>query len=289
MQTDDPNYLTLPIEEPHIPLNNVHGLLREHLRRDISPYSLEIDCTALRQWSEKNNLNPFRHQDIIHELRAWSDLFSKRPIQRIWLNEPFEVMDAPSLTELIYAIGQNMKLLRSQHVEHTATLQMSDISVHNIALLKGLKFNHIQIHVTKEYDLTRLQCLKKVLENFKITYISLELDFDASTPSFVSQVMDILSFLAPDAIALSKAMAASLEIDDTKALTKLSQTGYFLHTATNTILKPNSPLQSRPADSLNIGPNAISQIGSLKLHNLSTLDAYRSRLHNTQIPVANCQ
>ena len=157
MKPDDPQTQNSTCNEPHIPHEIVLELLNCQLRNNISPLSLEIDCASLRAWSEEHTQERFRYQNLLRELRAWNKYLGRRPVNRVWINEPFVLLDAPGLTELVHAVAQNLKLIKGRHVEYSATLNLTDFSRQNIALLKGLEFNHIQIRVPDRFELHHLQ------------------------------------------------------------------------------------------------------------------------------------
>lgn len=281
--------LNAPADEPHIPQEVVLELLHCQLRNNIAPLALEIDCAAMRAWGEEHLKERFRYQNLVRELRAWNKYLSRRPVSRVWLNEPFCLMDAPSLTELIHAVAQNLKLMKGHHVEHAVTLCLNDFSRENIALLKGLEFNHIQMRVPANFDLPQLQQLKQLLTEFKFTYISLQLDFDSSSGDFNLQLMELLSFIAPSTLTFSPLLQEPLKRVVSEGFTSLlMQFGYFLQEP-STILRFYSPLHGRPADYLRLGPGAACRFGHLRTLNFATPVGYSNRVQTSGLPVATCR
>lgn len=289
MKSDDPNMLNAVHEEPHLPQEVVLELLHCQLRNNIAPLALEIDCAAMRTWGEEQMLERFRYQNLVRELRAWNHYLNRRPISRILINEPFCLMDAPSLTELTHAIGQNLKLISGNHVEHTATLAIADITRQNIALLKGLGFNHIEIRVPVDFDIQQLRQVKQTLLEFKIAYVSLQLDFGSERDAFSMQLMELLSFVEPATLAFHRSIKDPLARIAGEGLTALlMQFGYFLH-EDNTIMRFNSPLRSRPTDCVRLGPGAASRFGAMRTVNFATAPAYHARVQTNGLPVATCR
>jgi hypothetical protein len=289
MKTDDPHMLNATCEEPHLPQEVVLELLHCQLRNNIGPLAVEVDCAAMRAWGEQQTQERFRYQNLVRELRAWNKYLGRRPVSRVWINEPFCLMDAPSLTELIHAIAQNLKLIKGRHVEHVVTLNLADFSRQNIALLKGLEFNHVQIRVPVGFELQQLQKLKQMLVEFKFSFISLQLDFGSDQADFTLQLMELLSFLEPATVSFQRDLQNPLTRITGEGLTAmLMQFGYFLQEPA-TILQFYSPLHARPADCVRLGPGAASLFGQLRTLNFSTPAGYHNRVQTNGLPVATCR
>lgn len=281
--------LNAACEEPHLPQEVVLELLNCQLRNNIAPLALEVDCAAMRAWGEQATQERFRYQNLVRELRAWNKYLGRRPVSRVWINEPFCLMDAPSLTEVVHAIAQNLKLIKGRHVEHAVTLGIADFSRQNVALLKGLEFNHIQIRVPAGFELQQLQKLKQMLMEFKFAFISLQLDFGSEQPDFTLQLMELLSFLEPATVSFQQELQNPLKCITGEGLTAmLMQFGYFLQEPA-TILQFYSPLHARPADCVRLGPGAASRFGHLRTLNFSTPTGYHNRVQTSGLPVATCR
>jgi hypothetical protein len=289
MKPEDPTPANNTCSEPHIPQEIVLELLHCQLRNNIAPLGLEIDCAQLRAWSEEHTDERFRYQNLVRELRAWNKYLGRRPVNRIWINEPFALMDAPALTELVHAVAQNLKLIKGHHVEHSVTLALTDFSRQNIALLKGLEFNHIQIRVPEDFELQQLQNLKQILQEFKFPYISLQLDFDSESSDFMLRLMELLSFIEPSTLGFHPSRNQPFVRINNEGLTALlMQFGYYLQEPA-AILKFHSPFHGRPIDCVRLGPGAASRFGALRTLNFATPDSYQSRVQTSGLPVATCR
>lgn len=289
MKPDDPTPVNNARSEPHIAQEIVLELLHCQLRNNIAPLGLEIDCANLRAWSEEHTQERFRYQNLVRELRAWNKYLGRRPVNRIWINEPFTLMDAPALTELVHAVAQNLKLIKGHHVEHSVTLTLTDFSRQNIALLKGLEFNHVQIRVPEDFELQQLQHLKQLLQEFKFPYISLQLDFDSESSDFMLRLMELLSFIEPSTLGFHPSRTQPLSRLNNEGLTALlMQFGYYLQEP-STILKFYSPLHGRPIDCVRLGPGAASRFGALRTLNFVSPESYQSRVQTSGLPVATCR
>jgi hypothetical protein len=289
MRPDDPNIANSACGEPHIPQEIVLELLHCQLRNNITPLGLEIDCASLRAWSEEHTEERFRYQNLVRELRAWNKYLGRRPVNRVWINEPFALMDAPSLTELVHAVAQNLKLTKGHHVEHSVTLTLADFSRQNIALIKGLDFNHIQIRVPENFDLLQLQNLKQMLREFKFPYASLQLDFDSESNDFMLRLMELLSFIEPSTLGFHPKLTSPFSRVNNEGLAALlMQFGYYMKEPA-TILRFHSPLHGRPTDCIRLGPGAACRFGALRTLNFTTPESYQSRVQTSGLPVATCR
>ena len=288
MQIDDTNKIANENGESHIPQDIVEQLLMDKLRNNIAPYALEIDCPALLQWTSAYDQSRFRHQNLIKELRAWSPFLARKPITRTYVNEPFSLMDAPSLTELILSIGQHLKLLHGHHSEHAVTLRQENLTRQNLALLQGLEFNHIQLLINQDFDLQELRVHKEMLRDFKFEHFSLQLEFGSSSLDFLMHLMELLSFIARASVCFSQHIGSPLQHVERDGLTALlMQFGYYLK-GNGTLLQFNSPLHKRPKDFVRLGPGSDNQFSSLRLVNFSDADAYQRRLDQLHLPIATC-
>ncbi len=285
MHQDDPHNLLISNTEASLAPEIVERLLSDRLRDTISPLSLEIDCAALKNWSLDQAHERFRHQNLIKELRLWSNYLHRRPVNRLWINDPFTLMDAPNLTELIYAIGQNMRLRQGHHIEHTISMSCHALTRQNVALLRGLEFNHIQVKLLPDCTLEQMQELKALLVEFKFTFISFEIDVNKDPSLDALRIMEILSFLTPDTLYLHP---SQLDINGIEHLTPmLMQFGYYFQ-APNLILKFHSPLHTRPGDCIRLGPGSSTSLNGLRITNLSSSEAYATHLKRDLLPIARC-
>lgn len=286
MQTDDPHNVSSSTKEPSLAYKDVEHVLRARLRDSIAPLSLEVDCLALKKWAKVKTQERFRHHALIKELRLWSKHLQRKPVNRIWLNSPLSIMDAPSLTELVYGIGHNLKLQHSHHVEHAITLDCKAINRQNIALLRGLEFNHIQINLTRDCDLEEAQRIHRSLEEFKFSFISFELEVNQDPSADAMRIMEHLSFLSPTALRL---YPTPLDLSNLDKLTPaLMQFGYYFQ-APNIILKFHSPLHTPPADCVRLGPQTYSQLCGLEFTHLASPDHYQNYLDNDLLPISHWQ
>lgn len=290
MRTDDPQSTTDDSSEAFISQDIVERMLAGQLRDNITPLSIEIDCTALRKWAQEQAQERFRHQNLIKELRLWAPLISRRPVNRLWLNDPFLIMDAPSLTELVYGLGQNLKLMQGRHIEHMVTLGETEFTRQNIALLRGLEFNHIQIRVNADAVCIRtLQNLVQTLADFKFSFISIHLGITSALTDSSLIIMELLSFIAPATLTLSQASNQPIDFRSVESLVPmLMQFGYFFQ-APDTLMKFQSPLHNRPRDCLRLGPASVSVLGRLSVHNSPNARHYLGCLAQGQLPVATCR
>lgn len=287
MRTNDTSTVLTENCEPYVPQDVVERLLQQKLRYNIAPFGLEVDCASLLQWVDQWDQPRFRHQNLVRELRAWSELLARKPLTFTYFKDPFALLDAPALTELVYAIGQNLKLLRGHHAEYGATLGHKDLTRQNLALLKGLDFNHVCLKVADEFDLQELRVHRQMLADYKFKYFSVELNFDSTSLDFLLRLMELLSFIEPTSICFSTPGAPFQHVDREGLTSLLMQFGYFL-TESNSLLKFHSPLSKRPQDFLHLGPGGRGRFANLQLINFIVPIQYGERLDKNHLPIAMC-
>lgn len=288
MENDDFQALAKQLPDNNMPHELAENLLRRQISDNIAPISMELDCRHLTDWADKHDLGRFRHKYIIQELKSWSRLLSHRPIIRICIDDPFELIDAPNFTELVYAVGQHFKVLVGLHVEHAVTVDVSALTSENIALLKGLNFNHIRLRTDLPLDTKQLKRAKQKVSDFKIDRFSLVVDGDTDDDNLPMQLMECLSFVQPETLTLSRKQMASLQQQQQNLATVLMQFGYYLHQGQR-IIKFRSPFAELPKDRLRLGPEASSQFGRLCATNISDPDGYFGHIHKAQLPIAHCR
>lgn len=288
MQNNDSNILAAEQNESHMPLDAVERALQRRLRDNIAPLGLEIDCPKLLAWAQQWHEPGFRYQNLVRELRIWSGYLRRRPLARTFFNDPFRLMDAPGLTELVYAVGQTLRLLHGHHVEHCVKLTCADLTHQNLGLLKGLEFNHICLAVDADLDLQELQVHRQMLEDFKFKYFSLELACDYDKGDFLLHLMELLSYIEPASVRLAGSGAAPFADSDRDGLGKLlMQFGYFLGDHDN-LLKVSTPLHKRPSDTLRLGPGERSRFATTHASNFAAPMQYGERLDRNLLPIATC-
>ena len=204
MPNDDIHNLSHEHAEPHLPQEIVIELLHRQVRNNISPMSLEVDCQQLKQWAVENGNERFRHQNLIRELKTWSHFLSHRPFNRVSINEPFLLVDAPNFTEVVHSIGKNLKLLNAHNIEHAITLSTQYVTKDNIALIKGLKFNHMRIRVDESVSIDSLSKLAEMVREFNIPCVSVVMDIQSNTDDVPMLIMEVLSFIRPETLCFNE-------------------------------------------------------------------------------------
>ena len=262
----------------------LEALVREEIKDCISPIALDIDCARLLTWAKHNDTGKFRFQYLVKELKAWGPLLIKRPVSQIWLRHPFKIMDAAGLTELMFAIGHNLKLVSGQHVEHLATLEAQQINRENIALLRGLTFNHINISIPKGLALETTKQLSQRVKEFQIDQISFEVQFDPKEKKALNTLMDLLGYLKPETLNFSQPPHVLCAMTPREATAILMQMGYYLY-SNQCLMRFKSPLHSRPLDTLRLGPGAKSGFGALQILNYQDPGPYLEHINKGALPM----
>lgn len=271
--------------EHHLSQSVVADLLHSQIRSSIAPIGLEIDCLALDAWAKFHGHTHFEHISLVHELKAWGPLCSARPLSQVWVNRPFTIMDAPGLTQLVYAIGQSFKVIRGHHVEHATSLSLDDIERANIALLKGLNFNHIQLICDSPLSLAKIEACVTTIREFKFPWLSLMIHLPEHNDQGVDALMELLDLTQPQAVAFNRTPEMLIHLGSDSVAELLNQYGYYLHN-NHSLIRFHSTLHPKPTDVVRLGPGAYSHLAGIQAVNFDQPDAYFERVNHRQLPVA---
>lgn len=252
--------------------------IRRYNSQSIAPIGVELDLPGLRSGRQ----SVLSHRHIIRELRLWSTQLTRRPITRLQLNEPFHSLDGPDLTELVYALAQSLKVSTAEQIEHTVTVRLRDITKPNIALLKGLKFNHIGIRVARTCHPEHLKAVIAKLQDFRISFISLLIKWPTDPVDLERSMTTYLDDLRPETLSLCGTPATAC-LESLNGL--LLKHGYCWSAERHAIVRQKSGLHRPPSDYLRPGPGGVASFGNFTAYNYSNPDLYQSALLDARLPV----
>lgn len=267
----------LPCEPvPESPGDPVAGL-RQYNSHNIAPLGVELNLPGLRL----NGQHGLNHHHLIRELRLWSPQLNRRPVTRIHLVDPFHDLDGPDLTELVYAVAQCLKVSTADKIEHAVSVRLRDITKPNIALLKGLKFNHIAIRVAEKCHPDHLKAVIGKLEDFRIAFISLIIKWPADTLE-QERALSTYLHLQPETLTLCGARSpGNVEYPEHLLLSR----GYCWSADRQAIVRLRSPLIRPAADCLRPGPGGVTTFGHFAAQNHSHFELYQRALQEARLPV----
>lgn len=282
MQSDDSRTQAECANKPE-PLFKVDRVSFEQIRRSIVPISLNINCQAAQQNALSQCGSAFSYQYFLKELKLWSRYLKCRPVHRLWINDPFCIMDAPNLTELVHTIGQHFRLSRGNQKEYAAVLSCQSATREHIALLKGLEFNHIQLYLLPHCSLEEAIALRNCINDFKFSYMSLRFDklFVTQDTNLTRQI-ELIKTLSPDAIFLPSQPKSQPALAE-HLLNALHPPSYELEWPSQ-LVRPSNRLPLCPQDIIAIGPGERSVIGRVPITNTLDYLEYSRRLHFNLLP-----
>lgn len=282
MPEKDPKNLSTQEHAEQRAFDHTYNQISAQLQSSIAPLALEVDCAAIKKWAKEDSGKRFRHNYLIKELKLWAELIKRKPIKRFWLNDPLTLMDAPGLTEFVFAMAKHLSVHNSGQAERATSLPLAKINKQNVALLRGLEFNHLQVSLNQQFDLAEIVELKQLVNEFKFNHLSYEVSVSGESDKDSMRIVECLSFFQPTSLILHP---NSLDFSHIKKIsTQLMQLGYSFQ-APNRVVKFNSPLMERPAHVLNLGPQAISFLGEIKVTSLADYEHYCELLNNGKLPV----
>ncbi len=267
----------LPRERVPEPAGDPLAGLRRYNAHSIAPLAVEINLPGLRA----NGQSDLNHHHVIRELRLWSTQLKRRPVTRIHLSDPFGNLDAPALTELVYALAQCLRVSTAEKFEHAVSVRLRDITKSNIALLKGLKFNHIAIRVAEKGHPDHLKAVIGKLEDFRIAFVSLIIKWPTDRLE-QEQALTTCLRLKPETLTLcGTSSPGSVEYPDDLLLSR----GYYWSAERQAIVRLHSPLIRPAADCLKPGPGGIATFGHFAVQNYKHFAPYQAALQEARLPV----
>lgn len=256
----------------------------EHNRNKIAPLGLHIDCDNLRRWGEMHDRDRFRYHNLIKELKLWSAHLSRRPVSQFWLHEPFRSLDAPSLIDLVHAVGLHLRFPSHGQVERAATLSMQDMSKQNVILLGTLRFNHLRVSVRVDEPHDRVSALLEQLSSLRVAKTSVLIDNHKGAVIEHQELAQWLSAWRPDSLCFAQPEFVLPLLQHPATGPKLMQLGYYL-TAQFLLVRFHSKLQPQPEDCLRLGPGACSTFGGYSFTNYADPVQYYLGLNQSRLPV----
>lgn len=262
------------------------GIIYQQSRQSIAPVSLQIDCPMILEHARRTQGALVNHRDLIKELQLWSPLLKRRPVNRLWINDPFVIMDPPNLTELIYAVGQNVRLCHGHHIEHTVVLCCESASRNNVALLKGLEFNHLQLSLCPACTLEQAESLSRSVMGFKFPFISVTLpDLATINPSTIERFLAIIHTLQPGQIMFDEQHQSDVTF---AALRGIFAKDAYHNMTPGCLTRQNFTLPRTPPDQVSVGPGGVSLLGATTLVNTTHYQHYRTLLAHDALPITQC-
>ena len=274
-----------PLTETCVSCDTVRASLRAEIRDTIAPMAVTIDYARIENWAKHNGLQLFNYPYLLKELKIWGPYFCHRPVSQLKLNVPFSLMDASGLTELTHCIGQGFNLHRGSHIEHAVSLRPQDVTRENIALLKGLYFNHLYLCCNTQLPLTTTMSLFKLIREFNFDFSSLMLQFQSSEPAELTHLCNLLERLQPHSICFINASKVQLNLHLNSVKSLLNHYGY--HPLTHScVVRVRSVPKTKLNDVLSVGPMAQSCMGRLHITHLEHPSNYHLAIDNNWPPVA---
>lgn len=259
--------------------------LRQVNRTTITPISLEINCAPVANWLCANRLTEAGDLLLLQELKTWATHFRSRSVKRIQIKQPFMLFDSASLTELNYTIAQKFRLQQGQHLEQVIYLNAEDVNNEIIALLKGLRFNHIHIHCQPHITPNALNLICQQISDFKFHGFSLAVHKTYFGDDKGQRLTALVSRFKPKLVQFWGELPAPSWALQSQIKSALLDLGYKFKTSD--VLARTENTQSLRTDiNLCMGPSARSQLGALTVTNHGDPLSYLDRINRGHLPVA---
>ena len=253
-----------------IPLHSAHELshsgtvLRKYLCENHRPLSIQLDALRISQ------LAPYHHnacEVIVNELKLWRKVLGPRRLASLELHYQKDMLEPYQITELIHCIASEFEI---KNPAYRVVLRSECANAGILALLKGLGFMQCQflIEHAKFISADDLASSFKLARKFQFDAIGVQITHSEDMIKVSQSIKALNNQLHPDYISIGQS-TAKLTADDCKQGLTLFE----------------DDLIDRDTDFLCLGPEAVSELGDLKLDSISDPARYVDEIQQRHLPV----
>ncbi len=238
------------------------------------------------------------------EIGFYAERFRHRRLTKIWFRgKPLLTMRAGELTELAFYTHQLFSREVGGSEEYGFECQTSDITQGNLALMKGLRFNHLifSLNTTLPPKKQKITEVLSLIDEYEFQECRYRLDVSNTDPDTLTCWLDNLIAHHPNMIEIQgidemdgSVTLASLAghfrtqgyrllgdrffVPDEHALLSLQQQSDLQYT-------PWGLCQQQLGDWLGVGVDALGKLGSGYYQNLMSPEHYRDAIRSNQLPI----
>ncbi|VUD68926.1 hypothetical protein TDB9533_04286 [Thalassocella blandensis] len=202
---------------------------------------------------------------LIAEIKLWAKFLGKRHLLSITLNHCLPVTPPFELTRLMHVLASHFHISEQDRL-FMVIAPLDQLTSECLALLKGLGFNELRLIIAPD-ELARLDEIRQqiaAIRVFGFEKIGIHLHPIDCSDELSRQLKSIKNACALDSITLGS---------------------HHSQLALSTTLEEFSPHTIRHMDFLSLGPDAISQIGNMRLRNFCSKSRYQSAIGAGRLPV----
>lgn len=296
---------------------NSNGAFHAHSPMEAEVFKPLLTCAQSKLFDEHPFASPIAlnlffpdepcpdYIDLLNrEIGFYSEYFKHRRLTKVWFRgKPLLTMKAGELAELAFYTHQLFSREPGGSEEYGFECQASDITPGNLALMKGLRFNHLtfSLNTTLPPKKQKVTQTLSLIDEYDFQECRYRLDISNTDPDTLTCWLDTLITHHPRMIEIQ----GMDEVDGTVSLASLadhfSTHGYnllgdrfFVPTDHMLLsLQKQSDLQYTPwglcqrnlGDWLGVGVDALGKLGSGYYQNLMSPDQYREAIRNNKLPI----
>lgn len=268
----------------------------------ISPLAFSYSVSAQSLLTLDNNDQCSRQliDGFIRELHLRAPNFHKRPVNQINFRLPLHHIDAADFTEMIYHLGQQFNVSNSTDSYRSIEITVTDATVENLALFKGLGINAIHLYCDNNGPSPKdLKEIFRLIDDFDFPHLSLVTkQVDADLPLRLRETMLLLEQM-PESIQLLNPLIPDKLVPETNDsqdfelfYLRCKDLGYRV-LGNDYFVRPDSALATAQnhgrlrrtilgynhkniRDVVGFGPGNVSQIAGINSHNPNDFNQYLS-------------
>lgn len=202
---------------------------------------------------------------LIAEIKLWAKFLGKRQLHSVTLNDCLPKTAPFELTRLMHVLASHFHISEQDKL-FMVIAPLDQLSNECLALLKGLGFNELRLVVGPK-DLSDLENVRQQIENMRLfgfKRLGLHVRHTDCSDELCHQIKSIKNTCSPDSVSLGNIRTNSV---------------------IPIVLDEFPPSKLRAMDYLHLGPDAVSQIGSLRIRNFCSKSRYEEALGAGRLPI----
>jgi len=278
------------------PLVNCQQEMLFPTKKIIAPMGLNLFFPA--------NPDPDYAELINREISLYAERFQHRRLTKIWFRGvPLTGMKAGELTELAFHTNMLFSPEFGSTGEYGFECEPSDVNSDNLALMKGLRFNHILLSIDAQIppEKQRISHLLDLIDEYRFQEKRYRLDVINADPDTLTCWLEVLMRHKPSMLEIQ----GLEEMDESVPLSSIASQllNYQYHLLGDRFFVPSDHaliamrnrgnLQYTPwglcqrqlGDWLGVGIDALGKLGNGYYQNTDQVDRYKLLVSTGQLPV----
>ncbi len=205
---------------------------------------------------------------LCQEINLWATILGEREISALFVISPHRFLLPFEFTRVLHEIASKFQLTDNTHKCYTIISDLNEIKSEYLALIKGLGFNRYQIrtHTQSAEDIQTLSKKVALIREYAIGDVGIELYHPDRLDEIRENIREIQVECQPDYICLGNAWNSE-DVVFTNAHHDIE------------------PWQESHFDTLELGPQATSEIADYRVQNFCANEKYMAALSVNRLPI----